>query len=158
IVIFTGTFPSGQYAVTLAGKGFADLYVDGSGDAALTGPSPAFFSEAVREATITLPASNATVISVGCTVDNASWTSINLQKVGIREPKLDPYGGLPQNVPRVAPVGGEVCYFSSAGPTLTGVPKPDILAPGAVVIGAMSQQAKPGSPNSIFTTQCPPKK
>jgi hypothetical protein len=38
------------------------------------------------------------------------------------------------------------------------VPKPDILAPGAVVIGAMSQQAKPGSPASIFTTQCPPKK
>ncbi|HEY2365854.1 MAG TPA: S8 family serine peptidase, partial [Polyangiaceae bacterium] len=158
IVIFTGSFQTGPYAVTLEGNGFADLYVDGSGDAALTGSAPAFFSEAVREATITLPASNATIISVGCTVDNPSWTSIDGQRVGITEPVLDAYGGLAQNVDRVAVQVGEVCYFSSAGPTLTGVPKPDILAPGAVVIGAMSQQAKPGSPNSIFTTQCPPKK
>ena len=158
IVIFTGSFPTGPYAVTLEGQGFADLYVDGSGDAAITGTAPAFFSAAVREATITLPASNATVISVGCTVDNPSWTSIDGQKVGITEPVLDAYGGLPQGTARVAVTNGEVCYFSSAGPTLTGVPKPDILAPGAVVIGAMSQQAKPGSPNSIFTTQCPPKK
>ena len=158
IVIFTGSFPSGRYAVTLEGHGFADLYVDGSGDAAPTGGAPAFFSEAVREATITLPASNASIISVGCTVDNPSWTSIDGQKVGITEPVLDPYGGLALNAPRVDVANGEVCYFSSAGPTLTGVPKPDILAPGAVVIGAMSQEAKPGTPTSIFTTECPPKK
>ena len=158
IVIFTGQFPTGPYAVTLEGHGFADLYVDGSGDAALTGSAPTFFSAAVREATITLPASNATIISVGCTIDNPSWTSVDGQKVGITQPVLDAYGGLPQGTDRVAVQNGEVCYFSSAGPTLTGVPKPDILAPGAVVIGAMSQQAKPGSPVSIFTTQCPPKK
>ena len=53
---------------------------------------------------------------------------------------------------------GEVCYLSSAGPTLTGIPKPDLLAPGAVVVGALSQAALPGSPNSIFTTDCPPSK
>jgi hypothetical protein len=158
IVIFTGAFNSGPYAVTLEGEGFADLYVDGSGDAAISGSSPAFFSAAVREATITLPASNATIIAVGCTVDNPSWVSVDGQKIGITEPVLDAYGGLPLGNNRVDVTNGEVCYFSSAGPTLTGVPKPDILAPGAVVIGAMSQQALPGSPNSIFTTQCPPKK
>jgi MYXO-CTERM domain-containing protein len=49
---------------------------------------------------------------------------------------------------------GEICYFSSAGPNLLGVPKPDILAPGGVVIGAMSQEALPGSPTSIFTMDC----
>ena len=36
------------------------------------------------------------------------------------------------------------CYFSSAGPTATGAPKPEISAPGALVIAAMSADAAPG--------------
>jgi subtilisin family serine protease len=50
-----------------------------------------------------------------------------------------------------------VCWFSSAGPTVTGVPKPEISAPGGLVVAAMSQQAAPGNPGSIFTNpSCPP--
>ena len=37
------------------------------------------------------------------------------------------------------------------GPTLTGVQKPEIMAPGAAIIGALSQQAVPPAPDSIFT-------
>jgi MYXO-CTERM domain-containing protein len=53
------------------------------------------------------------------------------------------------------PIDGEPCWFSSAGPTLTGVPKPEIMAPGAAIVGALSQQAVPPSPESIFSNgQC----
>jgi len=51
-------------------------------------------------------------------------------------------------------VTGEPCEFSAAGPTLTGLFKPDILAPGAAIVGALSQQALPSSTNSIFNVPC----
>jgi len=35
------------------------------------------------------------------------------------------------------------------------MPKPEIAAPGGLVVGAMSAQALPGTENSIFTTTCP---
>ena len=51
---------------------------------------------------------------------------------------------------------GEVCWFSSAGPNATGVAKPEIAAPGAFVVSAMSSAATPGTPGSVFTTSgCP---
>jgi MYXO-CTERM domain-containing protein len=54
---------------------------------------------------------------------------------------------------------GEVCNFSSTGPTAAGVPKPEIAAPGAMVVSAMSRDAKPGRATSIFSTSvCPPNK
>ena len=164
IVVWTGKWPKGVYAVTIEGHGYADLYLEGLGDASLEGPTPAYFSDetgatrSVREATVNLPATSPGIISVGCSIDNPSWTSLGGQKIGITEPVLDDYGGFETQTQRQEVGDGEVCYFSSAGPTLTGVPKPDILAPGAVVIGAMSQAALPGSPNSIFTTNCPPDK
>jgi hypothetical protein len=164
IVVWSGKWPSGTYAVTLEGHGYADLYLEGLGDAALTGSTPAFFSDgqghsrSVREATVNLPATSPGIISVGCSIDSPSWTSPAGQKIGITEPVLDDYGGLAASGSRQVVTDGEVCYFSSAGPTLTGVPKPDILAPGAVVIGALSQAALPGSPNSIFGGDCPPDK
>ncbi len=161
IVLWTGKWPQGDYAVTFEGQGFADLYLTGLGDADLTGPAPAYFLGAVREATVSLPASHPDIISVGCSIDSPNWKSAAGQSIEITEPILDALGGYPLldssgNVQRQEVLGGEVCYFSSAGPTLAGVPKPDILAPGGVVIGAMSQQALPGSPTSIFTTDCPP--
>ena len=48
-------------------------------------------------------------------------------------------------------IGGEPCWFSSAGPTLTGLAKPEIAAPGAAIVGALSQQAIPPSATSIFS-------
>jgi subtilisin family serine protease len=53
-------------------------------------------------------------------------------------------------------VSGEPCWFYSAGPTVTGLQKPDIMAPGAAIIGPLSQQALPPLVTSVFTTDCPP--
>ncbi len=162
VVLWSGKWPAGTYAVTLSGHGIAELYLQGTGDAALEGQTPAHFSAAVREGTINLPATAPGIIGVGCSVNSPSWKSQAGQTVALTEPVLDDVGGGPADpsdpTKRVLLTSGEICYFSSAGPNVLGVPKPDIVAPGAAVIGAMSQKALPGEPTSIFTTQCPPSK
>ncbi len=158
IVVWSGSWPAGSYPVTLEGEGTADLYLQGGGDASLGGAKPASFLDGVREGTINLPASHPNVIGVGCTVNRPKWTSIARQEVAVRVPVLDARGGFPAYgaQPRVL-VEGEVCWFSSAGPTVAGVAKPEITAPGGVVVSTMSKQAAPGNPGSVFSSQnCPP--
>jgi subtilisin family serine protease len=163
VVVWSGKFPAGQYQITLEGHGTADLYVEADGDAAGDGSQNVGFLYGVREGTINLPATHPALLGVGCTVNRTSWTSIDGAKVGIGVPLLDDAGGLPAPGTTLDPtptrdfVLGEVCFFSSAGPTVTGVPKPEISAPGGIVIAAMSQQATPGVPTSDFTNPgCPP--
>lgn len=163
VVVWTGKWPAGTYNVTLEGSGMAELYLQGLGDAALNSDRQATFASGVREGTINLPATHPSIIGVGCTVNRPRWTSIANQDVGLRVPLLDESGGLPLS--RVAAADtpqfrdlfdGEVCWFSSAGPTVRGVPKPEISAPGALVVSALSRTAKPGTPNSVFTNpSCP---
>jgi MYXO-CTERM domain-containing protein len=162
VVVWTGKWPSGTYDITLEGTGMAELYLQGIGDAALGADREAIFANGVREGTINLPATHPSIIGVGCSVNRPRWTSIAGADVGLRVPVLDGPGGLP--APR-RPSGayefrdlveGEVCWFSSAGPTATGVPKPEIAAPGALVISALSRGAKPGVRGSVFTNDnCP---
>ena len=67
-----------------------------------------------------------------------------------------PLGHCPVQTITAPFVPGQVCWFSGAGPTVTGVPKPEISAPGAYVVAAMSSEAPPGAVNSIFTDEaCP---
>ncbi|HEX4960399.1 MAG TPA: S8 family serine peptidase [Thermoanaerobaculia bacterium] len=52
---------------------------------------------------------------------------------------------------------GNISNFSSTGPTRDGRQKPDLTAPGELVIGAVSRDAFPGgSPSSIFLQGIPP--
>jgi subtilisin family serine protease len=153
VVIWTGKWPAGTYFVTLAGSGNADLYVQGDGDAGNAGGVA--FAHGVREGTVALPATHPSIISVGCTVSKLGWRSINKSPFGFGVPLLDAVGGMPD--PRGGerePIDGEPCWFSSAGPTLTGVQKPEIAAPGAAIVGALSSQAIPPVATSIFTTMC----
>ena len=156
VVDWQGTWPGGTYAITLSGHGTADLYVEGVGDASGPGGQPLGFADGVRESTINLPATVPSIIGVGCTINKTSWTDLKGRAHSILVPLLDPVGGAPnpQGLER-APVDGEPCWFSSAGPTLTGFAKPDIMAPGAAIVGALSQQAVPPSATSIFSdSQC----
>ncbi len=160
VVVITGTWPAGTYTVTLEGAGTADLYLEGTQDVSVGGNAGFLFP--VREGTINLPATNAGIIGVGCTINRLGWTSIDEVMESQSEPLLDPAGGLPVldangQLELRAIGGGEVCWFSSAGPNLSGVPKPEIAAPGGLVVGAMSSEALPGSPNSIFSAVCPAK-
>ncbi|MBX3189280.1 MAG: S8 family serine peptidase [Labilithrix sp.] len=164
VVVWTGAWPAGTYAVTLEGSGMAELYLQGLGDAALGRSRQAVFTNGVREGTVNLPATHPSIIAVGCTVNRPRWTSIAGAEVALRVPILDPTGAFPaprsRDLDAPSPfrdlIEGEVCWFSSAGPTATGVPKPEIAAPGALVISAMSRTAQPGSEGSVFTNpSCP---
>jgi len=161
VVVWSGKWPTGTYNITLEGSGMAELYLQGLGDAALGSDRQAVFTHGVREGTINLPATHPDIIGVGCTVNRPRWTSIAGADVGLRVPLLDPAGGLPVARTSDAPafrdlVDGEVCWFSSAGPTARGVPKPEIAAPGALVVSALSRTAKPGTSGSVFTNpSCP---
>jgi subtilisin family serine protease len=155
VVVWQGKWPAGTYSVTLSGSGSVDLYVEGTGDQAGTGAVG--WVDGVREATITLPASHPAIIGVGCTINKPSWRAMAGYALGLSVPDLDPVGGAPDRDggSRDA-VSGEPCWFSSAGPTLTGVQKPEIMAPGAAIVGAMSQQAIPPAAESLFTNpSCP---
>jgi hypothetical protein len=146
-------WPSGTYAITFEGEGTADLWLEST---EVTWPDGANvgFSYGVREGTIGLPATQPGLIAVGCTVNRASWTSIDDAGLVTGSPDLDPAGGLV--VDGEAPTRlGEACDFSGAGPTVTGVPKPEISAPGSWVIAALSSEATPGSLESIFSIDCP---
>jgi hypothetical protein len=154
VIVWQGVWPEGTYYVTLSGSGTVDLYLQGTGDA--SSPGAVGFMDAVRESTINLPATHAGIISVGCTINKPSWQSVDDIPIGLEAPLLDRVGGQPApNAMARDPVGGEPCWFSSAGPTVTGVPKPEIMAPGAAIIGALSQQALPPLATSVFTTDCP---
>jgi subtilisin family serine protease len=161
VAVVSGTWPAGTYTITLEGEGTADLYLEGTQDVAIA-PGAAGFLAPVREGTINLPATNPGIIGVGCTINRLQWTSIDEATESQAEPQLDPAGGQPVLDSSGAVVSrtiaaGEVCWFSSAGPTLLGAPKPEISAPGGLVVGALSSEALPGTANSIFTTTCPSK-
>lgn len=165
VVVWQGKWPEGTYNITFEGAGMAELYMQGIGDAALGGARSASFAYGVREGTINLPATHPSIIGVGCTVNRPTWSSIAGADVWMEIPVLDREGGLPiqraitsqaKSPPRRHLIDGEVCWFSSAGPTASGVPKPEIAAPGALVVSALSRTATPGSPGSVFTSAtCP---
>jgi subtilisin family serine protease len=155
VVVWQGSWPSGTYQITLSGSGTADLYVQATGDASVAGLNTVGFARAVREGTINLPATNPSIIGVGCTINKKNWRSIDRTIVALSVPVFDPPGGVATGATRDA-IDGEPCWFSSAGPTVTGLAKPEMMAPGGAIIGALSQQAVPPAPASIFTNgSCP---
>jgi subtilisin family serine protease len=155
VALWSGAWPAGIYWVTLEGAGTVDMWMQTTGD---VGGSlrPASFAAGVREGTINLPADHPGLIAVGCTVNRPRWRSIAGGQVALQVPVLDAAGGRVDHEAEPREVTeGEVCWFSSAGPTVNGFAKPEISAPGAAVIAAMSRQAAPGS-RSIFTDpNCP---
>ena len=159
VVVWTGKWPTGTYNIVLEGSGTAEMYLQGLGDAAAGSLTEALFVNGVREGTINLPATHPSIIGVGCTVNRVNSVSgVTGATVPLHVPVLDEAGGLANNGTfSVRDLQeGEVCWFSSAGPTVLGVPKPEISAPGAIVYSAMSRSAKPSSGNSIFNDpHCP---
>ncbi len=158
VVVWTGKWPKGTYEIELDGDGTADLYLQGTGDASAFSGTPAHFAYGVREGTVNLPATNPNIIGVGCTVNRTRWASIGGADVGVSVPVLDVVGGLPDSKSPGRDLNqGEICWFSSAGPNAAGIAKPEIAAPGGVVIAAMSKDAPPSSASSIFNSggDCP---
>jgi len=113
---------SREFELVLSGHGTAKVWLESGDD--LT--SIVFLPRARAGGTVTIPATAASVISVGASVNRESWTD---------------YSGAEVFFPLGAP--GSRAYFSGAGPSELGTVEPDVLAPGGYVISAMAQAADP---------------
>jgi subtilisin family serine protease len=135
VVVIDGSWSSSEvFALRLEGPASARLWVEGDG---LLSPEQSIgplFPRAQKEGTVNVPASAPDLIAVGATVNRTDWPDYAGETV-----KLDALG-----LPEAAPPD-TVAYFSSAGPNALGALKPDLVAPGAFVVGAMAAGADPRS-------------
>ena len=117
VIAWEGTFPAGsEVTLRFEGQGFVDAWVQTALDASA---AEAYFEVATREGTINVPATSPDLIAVGCTVNRTNW--IDSTGATLDVASVHGYSFL-------SPVDS-TCYFSSAGPTATGVMKPEISAP-----------------------------
>ncbi|MFO0552853.1 MAG: S8 family serine peptidase [Polyangiaceae bacterium] len=128
VIQFSGAWDlDSTFKIRLTGHGDAQLWVVGQG-AAIQG---AYFENGVREGTINQPGSHPRLLAVGCTINRFTWQSLD----GAIE--LEDYGD------EDGPQRDSPCFFSASGPTPNGFPKPELVAPGAFIAAAMSDDADP---------------
>jgi subtilisin family serine protease len=132
IVVWDGQWPAAsEFALDFVGNGLVDAWVGTQLD---TGAADTeLFEHALLQGTVNVPATQEDLIAVGCTVNRTHWTDAD---------------GFSHDASALTSVGEVLqvdsgCVFSSAGPTATGVSKPEISAPGALVAAAMSHDAAP---------------
>jgi subtilisin family serine protease len=127
IVAVAGSWQAGRvFEIVLHGDADARIWVTGTGDvSALSGGYGPLLPRARRAGTVAVPGSQRDLITVGSTTNRNQWTSY---AGGVVD-----YSGTP----------GERSVFSGAGPNQNGVLKPDLVAPGGAVIGAMAREADP---------------
>lgn len=136
-----------DFAIRLEGHGTAQLWVQGLGDLNPEVGLGAAFPRAEKEGTINVPASASGLIAVGATLNRTAWTDVAGNSVSL--PNL----GSLENTPL-----DTIAYFSSAGPNALGAIKPDIVAPGVYIAGAMARSADPRrTDNGMFANlgRCP---
>jgi subtilisin family serine protease len=144
VVVWTGHWPTSEFAVLLRGSGDASLWITGTGDAA----GELNFARALRQGTVNVPATAPALLAVGCTLNRVSWKPFKGSSLQLSELGDDP-----------KPVPDGACYFSAGGPTPFGVQKPEISAPGGFVAAAMSADADPrkvGGGGLFDLGGCPP--
>lgn len=138
VVMISGSWPSERsFGLKLEGPASARIWVQGTGQLSPDVSLGPLLPRAQKEGTVNVPASSPHVISVGATLNRSSWTDHTGETVTFSE-----HGSL------IDAPDDTVAFFSSAGPNALGVLKPDIVAPGANVIGAMSRDADPRDPSS----------
>jgi subtilisin family serine protease len=136
VVLVDGRWPAGRgFMIEIEGEGRAELWVQSEGDLAPeAGTVGAVFAGATPRGTVTIPAVHPGLIAVGASVDRVDWSDYAGALVSVAELPVSP-----------APALGAAAFFSSAGPSSRGDFKPDLVAPGAFVIGAMASAADPRS-------------
>ena len=95
-----------------------------------------FSDHIVTDDQLTVPATARSAISVGSLVSRYDWPTLDGRMFAI--PASEPS--------RI----GEPSTFSAMGPTADGRFAPDVAAPGEFIIGAMSRDATPKVPTSVF--------
>ncbi len=137
VVTLDGQWPSGSvFGLRLVGHGNAQIWLESSGELSPGAGTPgALFPNAQREGTISIPAAQPDLIAVGASTHRTSWRDyrgsvVDTSIFGLAVPPLD-----------------SIASFSAAGPNAFGDLKPEIVAPGLALIGALSHDADPRSGN-----------
>jgi len=132
-IVIVGSFPSSEsWGLRFEGPGTARVWVEGSGALSPTVSVGPLVPRAQKAGTVSIPASAPALIAVGATLNRTDWVDHTGEAVVFRE-----HGALDD-----APVD-TTAYFSGAGPSALGGIKPDLVAPGGNVIGALSRAADP---------------
>lgn len=133
VVIIDGKIrPGSVFALRFEGHGTARIWISSSGELVpgeTTGP---LLPRATKAGTINIPASHEGLIAVGATLNRREWEVVSGGRM-----RIESHGSLDD------PALDSMAYFSSAGPTAHGFMKPDIVAPGAYIVGAMARVADP---------------
>jgi hypothetical protein len=134
-VILDGELESeAVFTLDFTGHGTARLWLQSDGDVLPeSGNLGALLPRASKAGTINVPATNPKLIAVGATLNRVEWDAYT----GTDHVVVRRHGALTNPAP------DSIALFSSGGPTATGWLKPDIVAPGAYVIGAMASVANP---------------
>jgi subtilisin family serine protease len=133
-VVVSGSWGrSATYALRLTGRAVVRAWVQSDGALGpVAGSSGARFPLSTKAATVAIPATSASLIAVGATLNRTGWESVEGVTVTPAIPESDGH-----------PTLDTVAWFSAAGPTTIGSIKPDLLAPGGFVVGAMASGADP---------------
>ncbi|MCA9633238.1 MAG: S8 family serine peptidase [Myxococcales bacterium] len=139
VVVLDGSWKAGEtFALRLEGHGSASVWLQSDGDLSpSSGSIGALVPRALKEGTINLPGSHPELIAVGATINRLSWPTRDGSTI-----KVSSFGSVEN------PPADGTAYFSSAGPNAIGVMKPEISAPGAFLVGAMSRLADPARTNN----------
>ncbi|HEV8549195.1 MAG TPA: S8 family serine peptidase, partial [Polyangiaceae bacterium] len=138
-VVIDGRFSSSDlFGLRLEGPASARLWVEGADALSPDHSIGPLLPRALKEGTINLPGCSPGLIAVGATVNRTDWIDFLGEAVS-----MPAYGGLDDAEP------DSTAFFSSAGPNALGVMKPDLVAPGANVIGAMAHNADPRDPANL---------
>lgn len=138
-VVIDGRFSSSDiFGLRLEGPASARLWVEGDAELSPERSVGPLLPRAQKEGTINLPATSPGLIAVGATVNRTEWTDFAGEHVS-----LAAYAGQ-----EGTPVDSSA-FFSAAGPTALGVMKPDLVAPGANVIGAMARGTDPRASSTV---------
>ncbi len=117
--------PGGTYTLLLQGEGRVDAWIYLDGDAATASELPAFEAPyGDVGCSVEVPATSPSVVSVGALTARAQW-----------------FDAMGRANTRTGAVEGVVADFSSRGPSAAWALKPDLIAPGDVVIAALSARA-----------------
>lgn len=122
----------GPWTVRVRGHGPVDLYVADAGSA---GRGASWTTAAVSYGTVVVPATSPSVIAVGSRTTRLQWTRADGRSVTVLDGPS---------------VQDGVSAFSALGPNRRNEAKPDLVAPGEWVLGAMSAQAGALGARSVF--------
>jgi subtilisin family serine protease len=146
VVVIDGDFtPGTRFTLRLSGHGSVNLWLQTSGGASPDVSTGVLVPRGQKQGTINIPASHPDLIAVGATVNRNRWRDYEGQPFLV---------GQSDGSERLAEVDG-TALFSAGGPNALGVMKPDIVAPGMYVIGAMSAAADPrkNGGTGVFASQ-----